>query len=61
MVPQYLYDRISDTDGDGLRDYYFTRRMSEVGSRGSSADRDTFRSSPASRADSTCKKWKYEV
>lgn len=43
IVPQYLYDRISDTDGDGLRDYYFTRRMAEVGTRGSAADRDTFR------------------
>jgi outer membrane receptor protein involved in Fe transport len=43
IVPQYLWDRISDTDGDGARDYYFTRRMSEVGTRSSRADRDTFR------------------
>jgi iron complex outermembrane receptor protein len=43
IIPQYLWDRISDTDGDGARDYYFTRRLSEVGSRTSKADRDTFR------------------
>jgi iron complex outermembrane receptor protein len=43
LVPQYLYDRISDTDGDGLRDYFFTRRLMEFGPRHSSVDRDTFR------------------
>lgn len=43
IVPQYLYDRISDTDGDGLRDYYFTRRMADFGNRTSRAERDTFR------------------
>lgn len=43
IVPDYLWDRISDTDGDGARDYYFTRRMSEVGNRGNKAERDTFR------------------
>lgn len=43
LVPQYLFDRISDTDGDGAKDYFFTRRLAEVGGRGSSAERDTFR------------------
>jgi iron complex outermembrane receptor protein len=43
MVPDALYNLISDTDGDGLRDYYFTRRMAELGNRGNVADRDTFR------------------
>lgn len=43
IVPQYLWDRISDTDGDGARDYYFTRRMADFGNRGSRAERDTFR------------------
>jgi len=62
MVPQYLYDRISDTDGDGLRDYYFTRRMSEVGSRTSSADRDTFRIATGVKGSfDLYKEWKYEV
>ncbi|MFL6657688.1 MAG: TonB-dependent receptor domain-containing protein [Massilia sp.] len=59
LVPQYLYDRISDTDGDGLRDYYFTRRLSEVGTRGSAADRDTFR--VATGLKGTVMNWNYEV
>jgi outer membrane receptor protein involved in Fe transport len=59
LVPQYLYDRISDTDGDGLRDYYFTRRISEVGNRGSTADRDTFRL--ATGLKGAVMNWNYEV
>jgi iron complex outermembrane receptor protein len=59
LVPQYLYDRISDTDHDGLRDYYFTRRISEVGNRGSTADRDTFRL--ATGLKGALWNWNYEV
>lgn len=59
VVPQYLYDRISDTDGDGLRDYYFTRRLSEVGTRGSTAERDTFRL--ATGIKGTAMNWNYEL
>jgi iron complex outermembrane receptor protein len=59
LVPQYLYDRISDTNGDGLRDYYFTRRLSEVGNRGSDADRDTFRI--ATGLKGTVWNWNYEL
>jgi iron complex outermembrane receptor protein len=59
LVPQYLYDRISDTDGDGLRDYYFTRRLSEVGTRGSDADRDTFRL--ATGLKGSLMEWNYEL
>jgi outer membrane receptor protein involved in Fe transport len=43
IVPQYLYDRAVDSDGDGLRDYSFTRRMADFGNRTSRAERDTFR------------------
>jgi len=43
IVPAYLYDRATDTDGDGLRDYSFTRRMNDFGDRTSRAERDTFR------------------
>jgi iron complex outermembrane receptor protein len=59
IVPQYLFDRISDTNGDGLRDYYFTRRMSDVGNRGSTADRDTFRL--VSGLKGSVRDWNYEV
>jgi outer membrane receptor protein involved in Fe transport len=62
LVPQYLYDRISDTDGDGLRDYAFTRRMAEVGGRGSTADRDTFRFATGIKGEfDAWKTWNYEV
>ena len=43
LVPDALFNFITDKDGDGLRDYFFTRRLSEVGTRGNVADRDTFR------------------
>jgi outer membrane receptor protein involved in Fe transport len=62
LVPQYLYSRISDTDGDGLRDYYFTRRLAEVGTRGSTADRDTFRFVTGIKGEfDAWKTWNYEV
>jgi iron complex outermembrane receptor protein len=43
FVPDALYNQMVDTNGDGLRDYSFTRRMAEIGNRGNVADRDTFR------------------
>jgi iron complex outermembrane recepter protein len=43
MVPAYVLSQARDTNGDGLKDINFTRRMTEVGNRGSTADRDTFR------------------
>jgi iron complex outermembrane receptor protein len=59
VVPQYLYDRISDTDGDGAPDYYFTRRLAEVGTRGSTAERDTFRLATGLKGKALS--WDYEV
>ncbi|MCW5635865.1 MAG: TonB-dependent receptor [Rubrivivax sp.] len=43
LIPPALLALMTDTDGDGLRDYTFTRRLAEVGTRGNVADRDTFR------------------
>ncbi|MBY0243401.1 MAG: TonB-dependent receptor, partial [Burkholderiaceae bacterium] len=43
LVPQYLYDRISDTNGDGLRDYSFSRRLAEAGTRSAAIDRNMHR------------------
>jgi iron complex outermembrane recepter protein len=43
LIPPALLALMTDTNGDGLRDYSFTRRLSEVGNRGNTADRDTFR------------------
>jgi outer membrane receptor protein involved in Fe transport len=43
FVPAALLARLTDTDGDGLRDVSFTRRLSDIANRGSIADRTTFR------------------
>ena len=43
LVPDEVYDSAIDWDGDGLRDYYFVKRMSDFGNRGATAKRDTFR------------------
>jgi len=43
LIPQAFYNLLQDRDGDGARDYSFTRRMAEIGNRGNVADRDTFR------------------
>ncbi len=43
VVPQNLYDASVDSDGDGLRDYNFTRRLAEFGPRHSTVDRSTLR------------------
>jgi iron complex outermembrane receptor protein len=59
LVPQYLYDRITDLDGDGVPDYFFTRRLSEFGPRHSTVDRDTFRL--ATGLKGTIRDWNYEA
>lgn len=43
LVPLAIFNAATDRDGDGLRDANFTRRLSDFGNRGSTADRDTFR------------------
>lgn len=43
LVPDAIYNAATDTDGDGLRDITFTKRMADISNRGNTADRDTFR------------------
>jgi iron complex outermembrane recepter protein len=59
FIPAALLAEMIDTDGDGLRDYSFTRRLSEVGNRGSRAQTDTFRL--ASGFKGTLFNWDYDV
>ncbi|MBQ4834469.1 TonB-dependent receptor [Pseudoalteromonas sp. MMG010] len=42
-VPDDIYNAATDTDGDGLRDIFFAKRLSDIGNRGARAERDTFR------------------
>ena len=43
FVPDAIFNDSSDTDGDGLRDIYFAKRLSDFGARRSEATRQTFR------------------
>ncbi|UXH77958.1 TonB-dependent receptor plug domain-containing protein [Roseateles amylovorans] len=43
LVPDTIYNNALDRDGDGLKDFSFTRRMSDIALRGNKADRDTVR------------------
>jgi hypothetical protein len=52
LSPLIILARSTDFDGDGLRDYYFTKRMSDFGPRGNNAKRDTFRVVGGSKARS---------
>ncbi|MYM21895.1 TonB-dependent receptor [Duganella sp. FT135W] len=62
LVPQYLWDRISDNDGDGIPDYFFTRRLSEFGARHADADRSTFRIATGLKGTLPfTKEWNYET
>jgi iron complex outermembrane recepter protein len=59
LIPAGLLALMTDTDGDGLRDYSFTRRLSEFGTRGNTADRDTFRAVTGFKG-TLAKVWDYE-
>lgn len=43
FVPAAIFAAATDTDGDGLRDIGFSRRLLEFGTRNSSTDRDFYR------------------
>jgi iron complex outermembrane receptor protein len=60
IIPQTLFDLMTDTDGDGMKDYYFTRRLSEFGNRGNVADRDTFRIATGLKGN-FLKAWDYDT
>lgn len=60
IIPQSLFDMMTDTDGDGMKDYYFTRRLSEFGNRGNVADRDTFRVATGMKGN-LLKVWDYDA
>jgi iron complex outermembrane recepter protein len=61
LIPASLLSQMVDTNGDGLRDYSFTRRLNEVGNRGSRANRDTFRLITGLEGFLFDKTWDYTV
>jgi iron complex outermembrane receptor protein len=61
IVPDEVYDSAADEDGDGLRDYYFLKRMSDFGNRGSVAKRDTFRVVGGLQGAFASENWHYEA
>lgn len=60
LVPDRIFNNATDRDGDGLKDYNFTRRMSDIEVRGNKANRDTFRLLGGVKGDLT-KTWSYEA
>lgn len=60
LIPAGLLALMTDTDGDGFRDYSFSRRLAEVGNRGNTADRDTFRVLAGLKGE-VLDLWNYEV
>lgn len=59
LMPQALFNLLTDRDGDGLKDYNFTRRLSDVANRGNVANRDTFRFLTGLKGDLN-KTWSYD-
>ncbi len=60
LIPTALFNLMTDKNGDGLTDYTFTRRMSDIGGRGNQADRDTFRVLGGVKGDIN-PQWAYEA
>jgi iron complex outermembrane recepter protein len=61
LVPDVIFNRSNDSDGDGLRDFAFTKRMSDFGNRGATAKRDTFRVVGGLQGAFIDDKWHYEA
>ncbi|MEH6757848.1 MAG: TonB-dependent receptor [Parasphingorhabdus sp.] len=60
FVPDAIYNDSSDTNGDGLRDIFVTKRLLDFGPRASTAKRETFRIVVGAEGEFT-EGWNYEV
>ena len=60
FVPDAIYNDAIDEDGDGLRDIFVTKRLTDFGPRRADADRDTYRIVLGMRGDVT-ENWNYEA
>jgi iron complex outermembrane recepter protein len=61
FVPDAIFNDASDTDGDGLRDIFFDRRLGDFGPRTSSAERDLYRIAGGVNGKILNEKFNYEI
>ena len=61
FVPDAIFNAATDTDGDGLKDVSFDRRLADFGNRTSSADRDLFRVAGGLNGSFAGDRWSYDV
>lgn len=59
-VPDAIFDAATDTNGDGLKDIFMSKRLADFGPRTSSSKQDTFRIVAGLRGE-IAPKWTYEV
>ncbi len=60
LIPTALLSLLTDRNGDGARDYNFTRRLSDIANRGQTANRDTFRFLTGAKGDISSV-WSYDT
>lgn len=60
FVPDAIYNDATDTNGDGLRDIFVTKRLTDFGPRSSSSTQNTFRLVGGFRGE-IARDWKFEV
>ncbi|MCK8455652.1 TonB-dependent receptor plug domain-containing protein [Sphingomonas faeni] len=60
-VPDAIFNAATDTNGDGLKDIYFDRRLSDFGPRTSSVTRDVFRIAGGANGKFLDDRFNYEV
>jgi len=61
LVPDEVFNTATDEDDDGLRDFYFTKRLAGFGPRTSDARRDTFRLVGGLEGSFANENWRYEA
>jgi iron complex outermembrane receptor protein len=61
FVPDAIFNAATDTNGDGLKDIAFARRLSDLSTRNFTADRDFYRFVGGFEGDLFNKKWHWDV